>query len=264
MEDLYFWDQIEPLHTPKLPSETCSDDDDDDDDESSSSSHALRRWRDPGSLLYSNLPRTNNGAGISSGLVVASQTNVSTGTAQATQPPDVSNASLLKRNPSTLSESERVQRKRKTDQAYRQRCKKHKEVMQLKLETLTGENDSLKKENESLKKDNALMHQTLSDQSKEIDQLKNDLFQLKSEYEKQNVLVQTLSGFLADPTRLENEKLKYENASLRKHANLSSNLPLLAEENAKLKIENKVLKVQNDALCGKIISDNDKKQEQEQ
>ncbi|XVF56246.1 hypothetical protein PTKIN_Ptkin06aG0103400 [Pterospermum kingtungense] len=191
MEDLYFWDQIEPLHTPKLPSETCSDDDDDDDDESSSSSHALRRWRDPGSLLYSNLPRTNNGAGISSGLVVASQTNVSTGTAQATQPPDVSNASLLKRNPSTLSESERVQRKRKTDQAYRQRCK-------------------------------------------------------------------------ADPTRLENEKLKYENASLRKHANLSSNLPLLAEENAKLKIENKVLKVQNDALCGKIISDNDKKQEQEQ
>lgn len=58
--------------------------------------------------------------------------------------------------------------------------------------------------------------------------------------------------------RLENEKLKDENSSLRKNVN-SNSLQLLAEENAKLKIENKVLKVQNDALCGKIISDNENK-----
>ncbi|XP_017976195.1 PREDICTED: uncharacterized protein LOC18594951 isoform X5 [Theobroma cacao] len=68
---------------------------------------------------------------------------------------------------------------------------------------------------------------------------------------------------VADPLRLENEKLKDENASLRKNANLN-NLSLLEAENARLRIENKVLKVQNDALCGKIISDNDKKCEQEQ
>ena len=66
----------------------------------------------------------------------------------------------------------------------------------MKLETFIGENGSLKKENESLKMDNALMHQTLSNQAKEIDRLRNDLFQLKSEYEKQNVLLQTLSGLL--------------------------------------------------------------------
>ncbi|XWS65360.1 hypothetical protein CRYUN_Cryun05aG0105900 [Craigia yunnanensis] len=135
--------------------------------------------------------------------------------------------------------------------------------MQSNLGMLTGENKSLKKENESLKRDNALMNETLRNQLKEIDQLRSDLFQLKREHEKQNVLVQTLSAFLADPVLLENEKLKDENASLKKNTNLN-NLALLAEENAKLRSENKVLKVQNDALCGKIISDNDKKHEQEQ
>ncbi|XWS65358.1 hypothetical protein CRYUN_Cryun05aG0105900 [Craigia yunnanensis] len=158
---------------------------------------------------------------------------------------------------------ERAQRKRKNDQAYRERCKKAKEDMQSNLGMLTGENKSLKKENESLKRDNALMNETLRNQLKEIDQLRSDLFQLKREHEKQNVLVQTLSAFLADPVLLENEKLKDENASLKKNTNLN-NLALLAEENAKLRSENKVLKVQNDALCGKIISDNDKKHEQEQ
>lgn len=211
--------------------------------------------------MYPNLPRTDNRSGISSG-VVANQTNVST--AQVSQLPNFSNASILKRNSSSLSESERALKKKKIDQAYRERCKKSKEAMQGRLETLTRENVYLKKENESLKTDNDWMHRTLSDQAKEIDRLRNDLLRLKSEYEKQNVLVQTLSGILSDPAQLENEKLKYENASLRKNANLNSDFPLLAEENAKLKIENKVLKVQNDALCGKIISENEKKQEQEQ
>ena len=68
--------------------------------------------------------------------------------------------------------------------------------MQSELGMLTDENGSLKKENKSLKRDNTLMNQTLRDQAKEIDRLRNDLFQLKSEYEKQNVLVQTLSGLL--------------------------------------------------------------------
>ncbi|KAK6232121.1 hypothetical protein SCA6_002194 [Theobroma cacao] len=141
---------------------------------------------------------------------------------------------------------------------------KVKVEMESNLEVLRGENISLKKENERLKKDNAVMDQTLKDQAKEIDQLKNNLSQLKREYGKQNVLVQTLSGLLADPLRLENEKLRDENASLRKNANLNNNLSLLEDENARLRIENKVLKVQNDALCGKIISDNGKKCEQEQ
>ncbi|XP_022746109.1 uncharacterized protein LOC111296210 isoform X2 [Durio zibethinus] len=253
MEDISGVFSWELQHLSKRSSETCSDDDEDD---RRSTSHALLQEWDSVSLLY---PQSNNQPAITSG-VVPNHTNGST--SQACQPPNIPNAALLKRNFSSLSEPERVQRKKKSDQLYRDKCKKHKEEMQLNLETLTGENEYLKKENELFKKDNTLMHQTLRDQAKEIDRSRNDLFQLKSEYEKQNVLVQTLSGLLADPVQLENEKLKDENASLRKYANLNGYLPLLAEENANLKIENKVLKVQNDALCGKIISENDKKCEQ--
>lgn len=68
--------------------------------------------------------------------------------------------------------------------------------MKSNLENLTGENESLKKENQSLKAANASMNQTLTDQAKEIDQLRSDLLQLKNEHEKQNILLETLSGLL--------------------------------------------------------------------
>ncbi|OMO60183.1 hypothetical protein COLO4_33910 [Corchorus olitorius] len=184
------------------------------------------------------------------------------GTSQAIQSPNTSSTPHLTRSASRIYDPEKAEKKKRIDQAYREKCKRMKLDMQLNLEVLTVENDSLKKENESLKKANASMNRTLKDQEKEIDRLRNDLSQLKREWEKQNVLVQTLSGLIADPVQLENEKLKDENASLRKNADVNHNL--LLEENAKLKLENKVLKVQNDALCGKIISDNDKKHEQKQ
>ncbi|XP_021283162.1 rab11 family-interacting protein 3-like isoform X2 [Herrania umbratica] len=235
----------------KRPSETCSHGDEDD----WSSTFQQQQME---LLPFSNpfWPPSNNQPEN-----ILIQTSVST--SQASQATNNSNASLLKRNYSKLSEPER-DRKRKTDKKYRERCKKVKVEMVSNLEMLMEENNSLKKENGSLKADNAMMNQTLGDQAKEIDQLRNNLSQLKSEYGKQNVLVQTLSGLLADPLRIENEKLKDENASLRKNANLNNNLSQLEDENARLRIENKVLKVQNDALCGKIISDKDKKCEQEQ
>ncbi|XP_017623025.1 uncharacterized protein LOC108467066 isoform X2 [Gossypium arboreum] len=245
----------EPHPSQKLPSESCSDADE---DNWRSASPSLQPW-DPGSLLYSNWAQSHNQPGISSGGVVPNQiSNHSPSLKELTN-----NHSILKRNLSSVSGSERALRKKRIDQAYRERCKNHKMEMQSNVENLKEENDSLKKENTSLLKDYSLMNRTLRDQEKEIEQLRNDLLQLKREHEKQNVLVLTLSGFLADQMRLENEKLKDENASLRKNANPNCNLPQLAEENAKLRIENKVLKVQNDALCGKIISDDDKKREQE-
>ncbi|KAB2065963.1 hypothetical protein ERO13_A09G119200v2 [Gossypium hirsutum] len=223
-----------------------------DDDE-----EVLQQW-DPGSLMYSGW--AENPSGISNE-IIQSQANGST--VQASQSPNISNAPVLRKCHSTLSQAERALRKRITDQAYRGRVKLHKELMKSNLESLTGENESLKKENQSLKAANASMNQTLTDQAKEINQLRSDLLQLKNDHEKQNILLETLSGLLSDPLKLENEKLKEENAMLRKYANLNSRIPQILEENAKLKIENKVLKVQNDALCGKIIADNDRKVEQE-
>ncbi|KAB2046254.1 hypothetical protein ES319_D01G220900v1 [Gossypium barbadense] len=243
----------EPHPSQKLPCESCSDADE---DNWRSASPSLQPW--DGSFLYPDWAQSHNQPGISSGVVPNQISNHSPSLKELTN-----NHSILKRNLSSVSGSERALRKKRIDQAYRERCKNHKMEMQSNVENLKDENDSLKKENTSLLKDYSLMNQTLRDQEKEIEQLRNDLLQLKREHEKQNVLVLTLSGLLADPMRLENEKLKDENASLRKNANPNCNLPQLAEENAKLRIENKVLKVQNDALCGKIISDDDKKHEQE-
>ncbi|GMJ02379.1 hypothetical protein HRI_003907100 [Hibiscus trionum] len=258
MEDMFPWGMNDSHHSQKRPIESCSDDDEED---WRSTSPSLPVW-DPGSLLYPSWVQGQNQPAISIGVVPSQISNVST--PQPFPSPDISTGSVLKRNLSSLSGSERAQRKRKNDQAYRERCRILKMEMQSNMENLKGENDSLKIENESLKDANSLMNQTLRDQEKEIEQLRSDLLQIKREYEKQNVLVQTLSGLLADPMRLENEKLKDENASLRKNANLNSNLPQLAEENAKLRIENKVLKVQNDALCGKIIIEHGKKREQDE
>ncbi|KAE8683539.1 RNA-directed DNA polymerase [Hibiscus syriacus] len=252
------WGLNEPRHSQKRPTESCAEDGEED---WRSASPSLQVW-DPGSLPYPIWVQGKNQPAISSGVVPSQISNVST--PQAFQSPDISTGSVLKQNVSSLYGSELAKRKRKIDQAYRARCRNLKMEMQLNMENLKGENDSLMKENESLKEANSLMNQTLRDQEKEIDQLRSDLLQIKYEYEKQNVLVQTLSGLLVDPMRLENEKLKDENASLRKNANLNSDVPQLVEENAKLRTENKVLKVQNDALCGKIISDHGMKCKQDQ
>ncbi|KAE8664314.1 RNA-directed DNA polymerase [Hibiscus syriacus] len=205
-----------------------------------------------GSLTYQ-----QNQPGVSSGVTL---NEINGSTVHASQSPNTSGARALTKSQSTLSTADRNERKRLIDQAYRERVKNNKAQMQSNLENLARENDSLKEENQSLKQDNASMNQTLAKQAAMIDQLRSDLLQLKHSHDKQNVLLETLTQNLADPLRLENETLKAENASLRKSANLNSDVPGLLEENAKLKLENKVLKVQNDALCGKIISDNDKKQ----
>ncbi|XVE95835.1 hypothetical protein REPUB_Repub02eG0167800 [Reevesia pubescens] len=165
----------------KRPSETGSEDDE---DGWRSSSQFPQVW-DPG-LQYPGWNQSNNQAGISCGVFQNQISNVST--VLASQSPTISNASLLKRTLSSLSGSEGAQRKRKIDQAYRERCRNLKAEMQMNLENLTGENESLMNENKSLKKDDALMNQTLRDQAKEIDRLRSDLSWLKREYEKQNVL----------------------------------------------------------------------------
>ena len=50
--------------------------------------------------------------------------------------------------------------------------------------------------------------------------------------------------------------LKDENDGLRKKIEIDDDSSLLIEENGNLKFENMVLRVQIDALCGKIIDDN--------
>ncbi|XP_021298813.1 uncharacterized protein LOC110427581 isoform X2 [Herrania umbratica] len=152
---------------------------------------------------------------------------------------------------------EKAEKKRKIDQAYRERCKKTKTQMIRDLKTFGEENEHLRMENKTLKEDNASMTQMLQSQTKELLQHKNRLDQLKFENEKQNALVQVLSDLVVNSNLShENQKLKDENAQLRQMVKLSGEPLKLVQENGKLQHENMLLKVQIDALCGKIVDDN--------
>lgn len=154
---------------------------------------------------------------------------------------------------------ERSRRKREIDRAYRERMKQGKVEMKTNLDTLLEENDTLNQENKSLKQDNVLMNEILKSQTKEIDQFKTEFDKMRYEYNKQNALVQRLSELLASPDlQLENQRLTFENAQLRQNASMNHKVSQLAEDNGRLKLENRVLKVQIDALCGKVINDTGK------
>ncbi|XWS27581.1 hypothetical protein CRYUN_Cryun26dG0128600 [Craigia yunnanensis] len=98
---------------------------------------------------------------------------------------------------------EKAEKKRKIDKAYRERCK-------MKQQQMTEENKNFKTENESLREKIDCLTQMLHSQTKELNEHRN---------------------------RLDNLKF----------------------ENGKLHLENMLLKVQIDALCGKIVDENNKK-----
>ncbi|XP_021288099.1 uncharacterized protein LOC110419401 [Herrania umbratica] len=171
---------------------------------------------------------------------------------------DISLTSRSKINDPKVLTDDKVTRKRQRDRDYRERRRKERMETKDNLEALGEENEHLEKENESLKRENALMNQTLESQAEEIKQLRNDLNNMKFEHGKQNILVQILSSeLLANPElQLENQRLKDENVRLRNKVDVNDYSSQLIKENGSLRIENMVLRVQNDALCEKIANDN--------
>ncbi|MBA0753968.1 hypothetical protein Gogos_005464, partial [Gossypium gossypioides] len=88
---------------------------------------------------------------------------------------------------------QKAEKKRKTDKAYRERCKMKKEQMMQKLETVGKENEDLKTENQCLKERNAFLNQSLLSQTNELNEIKYQLDNLRLKNEMQNTLVQILS-----------------------------------------------------------------------
>ncbi|XP_022718131.1 uncharacterized protein LOC111276647 isoform X2 [Durio zibethinus] len=127
----------------------------------------------------------------------------------------------------------KAENKRKIDKAYRERCKMKKLQMEQDMVTFVEENKRLKIENESLKEKNASMNQILQSRRKELNEVNPDMCQ-------------------------ENQKLKDENAQLTEMVKLSDEQLKIVKENGKLHHENMLLKVQIDALCGKIVHQNSK------
>ncbi len=123
--------------------------------------------------------------------------------------------------------------------------------MKSQLEVLTKENLQLTDENKRLKLEAETMKSSLQAQAKQIENLKNDLNRLRLEYDKQNALIQSLSDICAKspPIQLENQRLRIENDLLK----AVQQPQLTFDELVQLKLENRVLRVQTDALCGKIL-----------
>lgn len=147
---------------------------------------------------------------------------------------------------------DKAARKKENDKRYREKTRKEKVEMKTQLEKLYDENEKLKQENDST---NIL----LKAQIKEINQLKSMVDKLSVQGTKQNALVDSLSAGLANSSDLlvENLRLKHEIGELK--LGLDHQVAQLAEENGLLKREVMVLKVHNDALCAKIINDENKK-----
>ncbi|GLU08622.1 hypothetical protein SLE2022_255240 [Rubroshorea leprosula] len=162
---------------------------------------------------------------------------------------------------SSLQEGDpdRLVRKRKNDREYRVRCKEKENRMRCNLETLEKENRELQHENDSLKTENGLVNLMLQTQSKELDQLRNEIENFKLEIRKQTVLVHTVSDLLVSSSDLQNEhqQLLTENLVLRQNWSMNADMLQIVEENARLRLENRIVDAQNKALCGKIVSDLD-------
>ncbi|GLT52398.1 hypothetical protein SLA2020_257450 [Shorea laevis] len=172
---------------------------------------------------------------------------------QLGQAADISLADLS----SLEGDQDRLARKRKIDREYRVRCKEKENQMRCNLGTLEKENRQLQQENEFLKTNNGLVNQLLQTQSKELDQRRNEIEKLKLENRKQIVLVHTLSDLLVSSSNLRNkhQHLLTENLALRQNWSMNADILQIVEENARLRLENRILDAQNKALCGKIVSD---------
>lgn len=155
------------------------------------------------------------------------------------------------------------ERKKEADRAYRQRCKFKKIKNEEKLCALTEENNRLDRENKHLKNEEVRLKEVVQTQNENMKQLQGHFCQLKSQLDKQNIVVEVLSKQLAmckdiDRQR-EIERLKCENDLLTKSINNrdSLNIIQLEAKNTKLEQEKRSLQMIIDALCTKINKDSE-------
>lgn len=153
---------------------------------------------------------------------------------------------------------DQVAKKRKTDKAYRERCKRNKIETERNLDLLRKENDRLKGENASFKTEAVRTRQTLQSQEQEMKRLRKTIVLLKEKHDKQNTVVEVLSKRLAGANdtdlQRENTQLKNKIALLRSQVNDQNNLDKLQlqEKNAQLEHDKSSLEVIVQALCEKI------------
>ncbi|XP_011022331.1 PREDICTED: uncharacterized protein LOC105124145 isoform X1 [Populus euphratica] len=163
----------------------------------------------------------------------------------------------------SVTPQDRREKKRKNDADYRQRCKIKKEKREIELQHLREENGQLKRENESCREENDSMAHKLRSKEVEIGNLKNEICNSKKVISNQEILVDTLSQqpflqqIMHGCNQLEVALLENERNILYQNANWDgweSERKQLLDEIEKLKHRNVMLKMQNQVLGDKILS----------
>nr|TKS08515.1 hypothetical protein D5086_0000098140 [Populus alba] len=161
---------------------------------------------------------------------------------------------------------DRRDKKRKIDAEYRQRCKVNKEKREIELQHLREENAQLKRENEFCREENDSMAHKLWSKEVEIGNLKSEICNSKKVISNQEILLDTLSQkpflqqIMHGCNRLEVALLENERNILYQNANWDgweSERKQLFDEIEKLKHRNMMLKMQNQVLGDKILSQKD-------
>ncbi|XP_011022329.1 PREDICTED: uncharacterized protein LOC105124144 isoform X2 [Populus euphratica] len=173
--------------------------------------------------------------------------------------PTIPDSKLKRKAPDDVNRDQ--ERKKAADRAYRLRCKFKKIKNEEDLCALTEENNRLDRENKHLKNEEVRLKEVVQTQNELMKQLQGNFCLLKSQLDKQNIVVEVLSKQLAmcrDIDRqLEIERLKCENDLLTKRINNrdSLNIIQLEAKNTKLEQEKRSFQLIIDALCLKINKD---------
>ncbi|KAJ6943851.1 hypothetical protein NC652_009326 [Populus alba x Populus x berolinensis] len=105
--------------------------------------------------------------------------------------PTIPDSKLKRKAPDDVNRDQ--ERKKEVDRAYRQRCKFMKIKNEEKLCVLTEENNRLNRENKHLKNEEVRLEEVVQTQNENMKQLKGNFCQLKSQLDKQNIVVEVLS-----------------------------------------------------------------------
>ncbi|KAF5749355.1 hypothetical protein HS088_TW04G01323 [Tripterygium wilfordii] len=154
----------------------------------------------------------------------------------------------------------RIERKRLSDKAYRDRRKEGKKKMQDELHKHTVENKHAKQENQLLKNEIDSMNLKLQSAAMEIEQLQNLICELRRQNGCQQVLMEAFLHKIVGPKDRDPQlgKLQHEIRVLRRTVAFTGWMEeamQLLNRIAELQHQNKDLKVQVQALCEKIYND---------
>ncbi|KAF5728755.1 hypothetical protein HS088_TW21G00907 [Tripterygium wilfordii] len=152
------------------------------------------------------------------------------------------------------------ERKKMKDKKYRERCRAEKRQMEIDMLRLSNENSLLKSVNKEMKKEKDSMNQNLQSAGAEINKLRSEICKLKGHIGHQQILVEAFSQKIVSSNHVQEQIKLLRDEIARFTPNVSRSYQMLEKKElldkfSYLQYQNKVLKVQVQALCEKISNE---------